>query len=178
MKNPTVRLKYKESKFLGIDLKNNIPYINDGNDGTNYITIVKLSDYLNEKSEPLKRKYGNQSPLCKAAYEGNVEDCKTLIECGEDINEKAPNSNYNTPLARASASGHYEVCKLLLAQPTIDINKGGYKNRCPLLMCSWEGRQSIVELLLAHPNIGPSLLKAGEDGHTPLKKGKTSKIKQ
>jgi len=130
-----------------------------------------------DKVTAAKQKYDNIDPLCKAAQAGNVEDCRILIDSGEDINRKAPKVDQNTPLARAAASGHVEVCKLLLEQPEIDVNKGGYYDRSPLLMASWEGHEEIVKILLAHPNIRPSIIKAGKAGNTPLSKSKTKAIK-
>ena len=85
-------------------------------------------------------------------------------------------SRLNTPLTRAAASGHLEICNFM-SKPDIDINKGGYYNRSPLLMSSWNGHESIVELLLGHPDIGPSLTRAGNGGNTPLGKAKNGGIK-
>ena len=82
-----------------------------------------------------------------------------------------------TPLARAAASGHVNICKFLLEQPDIDVNKGGYYNRSPLLMAAWEGHKAIVEMLLAHPNIRLSIVKAGQAGNTPFLKEKRSILK-
>ena len=131
-----------------------------------------------DEVKAVKQKYGDVDPLCKAAQAGNVEACRILIDSGEDINRKAPKVDQNTPLARAAASGHVEVCKLLLEQPEIDVNKGGYYDRSPLLMASWEGHEKIVTMLLAHPNIRPSIIKAGQAGNTPLSKSKTKSIKK
>ena len=127
--------------------------------------------------QAVQDKYKNVDALCKAAKAGNLEDCKILINNGEDINRKAPKVDQNTPLARAAASGHVNICKFLLEQPDIDVNKGGYYNRSPLLMAAWEGHKAIVEMLLAHPNIRLSIVKAGQAGNTPLSKGKTKYIK-
>ena len=70
-----------------------------------------------------------------------------MIEAGEDINFKAPTQDLNTPLARAAASGHIEICKYLISQSFCDVNLGGYNNRSPLLMCTWNGYKDIVELV-------------------------------
>jgi ankyrin repeat protein len=131
-----------------------------------------------EAVKEVKEKYGNVDELCKAVKAGDLEGCQILVNNGDDINRKAPKVDQNTPLARAAASGHMNICKWLLEQPEIDVNKGGYYDRCPLLMASWEGHQKIVELLLAHPNIRLSITKAGKGGNTPLSKGKTAAIKK
>ena len=136
-----------------------------------------------DKADEVRRKHGGaavakrKDALVKAVKDGNLDDCKILIEDGEDINWNAASQDMNTPLTRAAASGHLEICKFLMSKPDIDINKGGYYNRSPLLMSSWNGHESIVELLLGHPDIGPSLTRAGSGGNTPLGKAKNGGIK-
>ena len=83
--------------------------------------------------------------------------------------------NNNTALTRACASGHTEVCKILLARRNIDVNLGGYKNRTPLIMCAWEGHVECVQLLLQRSDI--SLTATDEEGKSPLSVAKTTAIK-
>lgn len=50
--------------------------------------------------------------LHDAAYEGDTETCKTLIEQGADVNAK--DKYGDTPLHKAAVWGHTETCKLLI----------------------------------------------------------------
>ena len=68
----------------------------------------------------IQTRYGNKDELVKAAKAGNVSDVKVLLEAGFDVNLKGSVAvNNNTALTRACASGHTEVCKILLARRNI-----------------------------------------------------------
>jgi len=51
-------------------------------------------------------------PLHSAAYVGRVEDVRSLINVGSDVNEKG--SGDYTPLHRAAQYGHENICRLMV----------------------------------------------------------------
>ena len=155
--------------------------IDEIRDILHYDPDALTKEYNSSTLKRVQKEYGNKDELVKAAKSGNLQHVKILIDNlknPEDINERAQTVDNNTALSRAAASGHIEICKLLIVQDKIDVNKGGYKNRSPLLMCSWEGHIDIVQALLLHPDIKDSLEMPGELGNRPVSKAQNSKIKK
>ncbi len=82
-----------------------------------------------------------------AAYLGDVEKTKSLIEDGVDINSQ--DENGYTPLHRAAQSGSIEVAQLLIASGA-DVNTKGLLGRAPLHEAARSGLKDVIELLLVH----------------------------
>ena len=110
-----------------------------------------------------------------ACAKNDIEDVKTLIASGEDVNQY--DKNKMTPLLQAAVRGHVEIVKLLIACPNIKINKIGYQDRTGLLMACWENQVECVRLILTHEKFDPKTInKADRLGNTPLKKATKDEI--
>jgi len=85
--------------------------------------------------------------LCEAAYNGDVERVKQLIEEGADVNARGIKGK--TPLLRAASVGHLDVVKVLLENGA-DVDVGGGKYT-PLFHPIWDDNIDIemVRTLIA-----------------------------
>ncbi len=120
--------------------------------------------YLMEVLRPPDVSLNVDPELHIAAYEGDVERVKKLLEKGADPN--ARNVVSWTPLHVAASKNHIEIAKLLLehgADPNIQ-NKNG---DTPLHVAAREGYVDVVELLLKH---GADPNAKNEYGWTPFHK--------
>lgn len=100
--------------------------------------------------------------LLDAAKDGNLDQVKSLIEQGADIEAKTDNGS--TPLHWAAASGHTDVANLLLEKGA-DIeakDRGGWT---PLHWAAANGQTDIANLLLEK---GADIDAKTNDGKTPL----------
>ena len=96
--------------------------------------------------------------------------CLSLL--GTDVNEEWGGS---TALKNAAHYGHSVCVKLLLAAPSIDVNKANYFGKTPLHEAASYGHSDCVKLLLAAPGIDVNkathfgdtpILEAASDGHS------------
>jgi hypothetical protein len=98
-----------------------------------------------------------------AAFAGNVDNARLLIERGADLNIRAKTRFRNTPLQAALLTGEYGTAKLLLergADALVRQNKGF----TPMHEAASLGRQDLIELLLEH---GAELNSRSDDGRSP-----------
>lgn len=113
------------------------------NDVKNVATILKA-----DPSQAGKVAFsGGGTPLHSAAFRGNVEIVKLLLDNGASPNTK-DRDNIETPLHRAAACPSNEVVKLLLAKggdPNIKRRDG----QTPLHVAAERGRKDNVATLLA-----------------------------
>ncbi|CAG8015554.1 unnamed protein product [Penicillium nalgiovense] len=86
--------------------------------------------------------------LYEAARQGNIDDIKSAIEEGCDIN--APDENEKTPLWFAVQKGHSDACRILIAQGAC-VGKQGHSI---LELAVQEGHTEIVKLLWPHSKMG------------------------
>jgi len=93
-----------------------------------------------QKPEPAKS-------LHQAAADGEIEQVKSLISKGADINAK--DKLGKTALHYASEKGYTEVVKLLLAEGADIQAKEGRWGRTALHLAAWWARKDVVEVLLA-----------------------------
>lgn len=118
------------------------------------------------------------SPLYEAARDGKHKKVKTLLASRIDIN--APNGpTAATALYIAALNGHLEVVKLLLKQPSIEINKAQQNGFTPLIVAAQSNHIEVLKLLLARKNIminsvtdkkNSALYMAAQNGHSAVVK--------
>ena len=104
------------------------------------------------------------TPLHMAAFAGNVENAKLLIDRGADIHARAKTRFRNTPLQTALLAGEYDTAKLLLdrgADPLIRQSAGF----TPMHEAALLGRIDLMQLLVDH---GAEVNSKSDSGQTPL----------
>jgi len=113
-----------------------------------------------QKAEPAKS-------LRRAAYDGDIEQVKSLISKGADVNEKGRWGI--TPLHLASREGHAEVARLLISKGaylnSVSENAPGLNEMTPLHCAAASGNKQTVELLLSE---GAEINARNGGGMTPL----------
>lgn len=88
--------------------------------------------------------YGN-TPLHRAAENGDLDLCRLLLAKGADINARTERGN--TPLHKTVVSGHAEVVKLLVERGA-DVNARNEINVTPLHMAAARNQGEFVGLFL------------------------------
>ena len=96
--------------------------------------------------------------LYLACKKGHLDIVKLMLKKGADvnyINRKITDCDCGySCLSISISSKNIQIVKLLLNQPTIDINyRRQSSSRTPLMIACWEGTISCVKLLLSHKNI-------------------------
>ncbi len=137
------------------------------------LTARAVEDATENKSESFKL-------LHQAAIDGDIEQVKSLISKGADVNEPDPNGL--TPLHLAARNGHKTIVDLLIARGA-DVNakpKGRVvnwrKGTTPLHEAAKHGHKDVAEVLITHgadvnaktwPGFTP-LYNAAANGHKEL----------
>ena len=121
--------------------------------------VKKLYDHTVHKERPFS---GGESPLHIAAYKGNLEIVKILVEKSADINAR---DEYflSTPLLDACMKGHHDVVKYLLDKGAI-VNVQDKILESPLHKAILYQNTNIVNLLLEY---GANKALTNIDGLTP-----------
>jgi len=84
-----------------------------------------------------------ETPLMIAALRGDLKNARRLVELGAQINRPGW-----TPLHYAATGGHVAMTRWLLEESAY-IDAESPNGTTPLMMAARQGRQSIVELLIA-----------------------------
>ena len=108
---------------------------------------------------------GNFSALWLATNNG----CKPIVEAllkaaPQYIN--TPDKVGQPPLFVAALRNHYDIAKLLIAQPDIDVNQNRADGATPLHTASYHGNLDALRVLLSHKKI--ELSSGTKEGETPL----------
>ena len=85
-------------------------------------------------------------PLTWAAYNGQLDSVKVLLEKGCDVNQKGEYEE--TALIAACCQGHLAVVQYLLAQSNVDICKRDLDGKTALFRAAIGNHSDIVDLLL------------------------------
>lgn len=104
------------------------------------------------------------TPLALAAYMGQKETARYLLENGSDPNAVAKNETGFTALTGAVSQNHTEVVKMLVENGA-NVNhtyEGGFT---PLMHAAYSGNLELVKLLLEH---GADPNSKNSEGKTPL----------
>jgi len=104
------------------------------------------------------------TPLHMAAFAGNVENAKLLIDRGADLHARANNKFRNTPLQVALLTGEYDAAKLLLDRGADPLDRQA-KGFTPMHEAAFLGRVDLIQLLLDR---GAEINPRADDGRTPL----------
>ncbi|KAL6722043.1 hypothetical protein ACLMJK_001148 [Lecanora helva] len=103
-------------------------------------------------------------PLVRAAEYGKHSIVDLLLRRGAD--PLVGTSGNRSPLHLAAEEGHLEVVRLLVQQPSINLDQKDFVGRTPLFMAANSGNYAVVEFLLQQEGIEPN--NATDDGFTPL----------
>ena len=103
--------------------------------------------------------------LVYAAYQGNIETVKLLLESGDDINRLQGMQNERASALHFAVRGnHPEIARLLIEQGArVDIRD--VNDLTPLHNAAWSGDMEMVKLLIES---GADIRATSNDGRTPL----------
>jgi hypothetical protein len=110
-----------------------------------------------------KERWLNISRLYNAAKKGDAGTVRQLVADGVPPDKQ--NIRGETPLWRASQSGHKVVVEVLLATSAVEVNVRSIHGQTPLFWAAANGYSEVVRLLLDH---GAELNYTDEDGDSPL----------
>jgi ankyrin repeat protein len=134
-----------------------------------------LQQLLTQDKGLIHSKYLGDSLLHQAAWQGQTEIAKLLIEKGANVN--AQNEEGNTPLHFAAWEGQTETVKLLIEKGA-NVNAQNEEGNSPLHLAAMFGKTETVKLLLEK---GANVNAQDEKGNTPLHfaawQGKTETVK-
>jgi ankyrin repeat protein len=106
-----------------------------------------------------------------AAFAGNVETARVLIDAGADIHVRAKTRFRNTPLQVALLTGQYGTAKLLLERGADPLDRQA-EGFAPIHEAAFLGRADLVQLLLDH---GAELNSRSDDGRTAVAEAERGK---
>jgi ankyrin repeat protein len=104
------------------------------------------------------------TPLALAAFFGNLDVAAHLINQGANVNLAATNPMKVAPLHAATASRHFAIVELLVANGA-DVNQPQHQGWRPLHAAAQHGDEAAVRLLLAH---GARANVRSDNRQTPL----------
>jgi Ankyrin repeats (3 copies)/Ankyrin repeat len=106
----------------------------------------------------------SETPLHKAARNGDNDRVKALLARGADVNARTRDRDGATALHLAAGSGHRQIAESLIAGGA-DVNAGDNDGDTPLHWSAIKDQKEIAELLIArHANVHAR----NQAGETPL----------
>ena len=143
--------------------------------------IIKLLKFYSDKvtANLCKRYYNlfpNADPVIAACGLGQLQDLKTFIGSGIDVNTyegKAigKNANVYTLLGAASSSEKLEIVQYLLSLPNINVGVQDTNGKTCLMWAAISNKQNlnVMNALLDHKTCTPEVVNAQDNsGHTAL----------
>jgi len=130
------------------------------------LLTVPTALVLTARAETKSTTEQNPAPvrsLIGPAAAGNLEEVKSLISAGADVNERGVWGT--TPLHYASMEGHVEVAKLLISKGAYVNAPDGLDAMTPLHWAAGRGDKQTVEVLLSE---GADINARNKGGRTPL----------
>ena len=108
----------------------------------------EVLQFLLDKGVPVdyRNKYG-ETALGYAAWFGQYDTAKMLIQRGADVNDHITNLDLRTPLHSAAYEGHVNVVELLLDHGA-DINALDKNNKTALHWAAVKGQLNVAKLLV------------------------------
>ncbi|HCB64278.1 MAG TPA: hypothetical protein DEP20_02775, partial [Fusobacteria bacterium] len=97
--------------------------------------LLKHSSYFRNEAES-----ESYSPLALAAYNGDIDKCKSLLD--EEANINTMTKNGLTPLHLAAQNGHTEVCELLIEKGA-EIEATDKDKKRALMLAAQEGHKEV-----------------------------------
>ena len=137
--------------------------------------LASDSSLLDERSDDQDVLFGGCTPLQIAAYFGQLDAAKMLIQSGADIHDRSGWNN-TEPLEKAAWTGHADVVALLLDHGAKVDGTDQDFTHSPLYNAAKAGQADVVKILLAHgaamsPALIPAVRKAmqniGHNGPAP-----------
>jgi uncharacterized protein len=104
------------------------------------------------------------TPLGFAAFFGQPEIVKALLDAGADVNVPSRESMKVTPLASAAAAKQTEIARLLIERGA-NVNARAASGHIPLHEAAGNGNVELVKLLIES---GAEVNARTDDGKTPL----------
>ena len=102
------------------------------------------------------------TPLCLAAFAGDVPEMRRLLRGGASVNQTSPRGM--TPLYVAAQAGRVKAVKVLLAHKA-DVDKATDAGATPLFIAAQQGHTDVMMILLANK---ADFNKVDNEGATPL----------
>lgn len=111
------------------------------------------ADQLFNKVEQVARLANktSSSDIHEAAWNNDFNLVKRYISIDSSLANSIDDTEFGSsyrPLHYASYNGHYEICKLLLNNPVVDINAKTETGCTPLFLSAQQGHSNVVKLLL------------------------------
>jgi hypothetical protein len=100
--------------------------------------------------------------LRKAAFKGNIDECKALIERGASVHGDVTDNEFS-PLQSAAVGGHSAVCALLIKHGA-DVGAKGHGELTALQLAVYGGMIATTEYLIRH--CGEDVNQVTHDGVT------------
>ena len=91
------------------------------------------------------------APLWKLCEDGKLDEVRSALARGEDVNDK--DSLGYTALMRAVIWKHNSIVKLLLDQPGVKINEKNNLGWTALHMAAYSNNREAARMLLLHPTM-------------------------
>ena len=112
------------------------------------------------------------APLWDLCWAGKLDEVRSALAGGEDVNDKGYTFNGYTALMIAVKMSHNSIVKLLLDQPGVKINEQiidgslytrNYRGWTALHWAAWHNNREAARMLLLHPTMDSANAKTNGD---------------